>query len=65
MWQDQTATTYSINCPPGTDSNDCGMGPGMTVVAGKDVTSWIFDDGPALYVASLSLRSHLTSYSIY
>jgi hypothetical protein len=51
--QDQTATTYSINCPPGTDSNDCGMGPGMTVVAGKDVTSWIFDDGPALYAADL------------
>ena len=28
---DRTATTYSINCPPGTDSNECGMGPGMTV----------------------------------
>ncbi|KAL4863070.1 hypothetical protein BDV12DRAFT_177987 [Aspergillus spectabilis] len=44
---DATATTYFINCPPGTDSNDCGMGPGMTVIARKDVTSWIFDEGPA------------------
>ncbi|KAL2796689.1 hypothetical protein BJX66DRAFT_335673 [Aspergillus keveii] len=55
---DQTATTYSINCPPGTDSNDCGMGPGMTVVAGKDVTSWIFDDGPAFqYTAICTVKN--------
>ncbi|KAL2823636.1 hypothetical protein BJY01DRAFT_230625 [Aspergillus pseudoustus] len=55
---DQTATTYSINCPPGTDGNDCGMGPGMTLVAGKDVTSWIFDDGPAFqYTAECSIKN--------
>ncbi|KAJ5647649.1 hypothetical protein N7490_004021 [Penicillium lividum] len=27
-------TTYSINCPPGTDSSDCGMGPGLYMTAG-------------------------------
>ncbi|KAL2802752.1 hypothetical protein BJX63DRAFT_414019 [Aspergillus granulosus] len=55
---DQTATTYSINCPPGTDGNDCGMGPGMTLVAGKDVTSWIFDDGPAFqYTAECTVKN--------
>ncbi|PWY74278.1 hypothetical protein BO70DRAFT_103877 [Aspergillus heteromorphus CBS 117.55] len=35
---DATATTYSVNCPPGTDSDDCGMGPGMTVITGPQTT---------------------------
>nr|XP_001399150.2 GPI anchored protein [Aspergillus niger CBS 513.88] len=35
---DATATTYSINCPPGTDSSDCGMGPGLTLIAGPKTT---------------------------
>ncbi|KAL4891185.1 hypothetical protein BDV59DRAFT_182717 [Aspergillus ambiguus] len=35
---DAAATTYSINCPTGTDSNDCGMGPGMTLIAGPKTT---------------------------
>ncbi|PYH94296.1 hypothetical protein BO71DRAFT_353573 [Aspergillus ellipticus CBS 707.79] len=40
---DATATTYSVNCPPGTDSDDCGMGPGMTVINGPQ-TTMIMDD---------------------
>ncbi|GKZ67482.1 hypothetical protein AnigIFM50267_001872 [Aspergillus niger] len=35
---DATATSYSINCPPGTDSSDCGMGPGLTLIAGPKTT---------------------------
>ncbi|RAK96827.1 putative GPI anchored protein [Aspergillus ibericus CBS 121593] len=38
MGNDATATTYSVNCPPGTDSDECGMGPGMTVIAGPQTT---------------------------
>lgn len=38
VMQDATATTYSINCPPGTDSSDCGMGPGLTLIAGPKTT---------------------------
>ncbi|KAK7731041.1 hypothetical protein SLS53_008843 [Cytospora paraplurivora] len=28
------ATSYFVTCPEGTDSNDCGMGPGMTYILG-------------------------------
>ncbi|KAL4742683.1 hypothetical protein BDV11DRAFT_6768 [Aspergillus similis] len=45
MGNDASATTYSINCPPGTDSNDCGMGPGMTVIAADETTTYMMDDG--------------------
>ncbi|PGH23232.1 hypothetical protein AJ80_02648 [Polytolypa hystricis UAMH7299] len=31
---DATATTYLIQCAPGVDSSDCGMGPGLTLVSG-------------------------------
>ncbi|KAJ5908753.1 hypothetical protein N7495_001435 [Penicillium taxi] len=27
-------TTFSINCPPGTDGSDCGMGPGLYYTLG-------------------------------
>lgn len=47
--QDASATTYSINCPPGTDSNDCGMGSGMTVIAADETTTYIMNDGDNLY----------------
>ncbi|KAJ2903336.1 uncharacterized protein MKZ38_010087 [Zalerion maritima] len=33
---DATATTFELNCPPGTDSSDCGFGPGITVVNVND-----------------------------
>ncbi|KAL6231210.1 hypothetical protein BDW75DRAFT_50160 [Aspergillus navahoensis] len=45
MGNDASATTYSINCPPGTDGNDCGMGPGMTVIAAGEATTYIMNDG--------------------
>ncbi|KAL5001025.1 hypothetical protein BDV10DRAFT_25659 [Aspergillus recurvatus] len=45
MGNDASATTYSINCPPGTDSSDCGMGPGMTVIAAGEATTYIMNDG--------------------
>jgi hypothetical protein len=41
---DATATTYSINCAPGTDGSDCGMGPGLTVVAGPTTTVLKIDE---------------------
>ncbi|KAL5362681.1 hypothetical protein BJX96DRAFT_154397 [Aspergillus floccosus] len=41
---DATATTYSINCPPGTDGSDCGMGPGLTLIAGPK-TTYKMDEG--------------------
>ncbi|KAL5342174.1 hypothetical protein BJX70DRAFT_357114 [Aspergillus crustosus] len=54
---DASRTTYLVNCPPGTDSNDCGMGPGQTVIAGKDVTSWIFDEAPEfIFTAECSIK---------
>ncbi|KAI9927060.1 hypothetical protein ASPWEDRAFT_46539 [Aspergillus wentii DTO 134E9] len=41
---DATATTYSINCPPGTDGSDCGMGLGLTLIAGPTTTKQVMDD---------------------
>ncbi|KAK3997383.1 hypothetical protein QBC44DRAFT_315938 [Cladorrhinum sp. PSN332] len=34
-----TATTYSVNCPPDMDSNDCGLGTGFKVVGGPKTVS--------------------------
>ncbi|KAJ6017273.1 GPI anchored protein [Penicillium sp. IBT 35674x] len=34
MGESAGTTTYSINCPAGTDSSDCGMGPGLYMTAG-------------------------------
>ncbi|KAL1886455.1 hypothetical protein Plec18167_000386 [Paecilomyces lecythidis] len=31
---DAAATTYFLTCREGTDSSDCGMGPGMTLISG-------------------------------
>ncbi|KAJ5150834.1 uncharacterized protein N7482_010086, partial [Penicillium canariense] len=33
-------TTYSINCPPGTDGSDCGMGPGMWYTSASKSIEW-------------------------
>ncbi|KAL4811760.1 hypothetical protein BDW67DRAFT_171341 [Aspergillus spinulosporus] len=56
MGNDASATTYSINCPPGTDSNDCGMGPGMTVIAADKTTTYIMNDGDSFkYTAECSV----------
>ncbi|KAL4945253.1 hypothetical protein BDV06DRAFT_185258 [Aspergillus oleicola] len=53
---DATATTYSINCPPGTDAVDCGMGPGMTLIAADDSTTYAFDERPEFwYTATCSV----------
>ncbi|KAL4905106.1 hypothetical protein BDW74DRAFT_153016 [Aspergillus multicolor] len=48
---DASATTYSINCPPGTDGSDCGMGPGLTLIANDaaDKTTFIMDDGDSFH----------------
>ncbi|KAL3473007.1 hypothetical protein BJX99DRAFT_234559 [Aspergillus californicus] len=55
---DATATTYSINCTPGTPGDECGMGPGMTLIAGADTTRFIFDDGEAFqYTAACSVKN--------
>ncbi|THC91707.1 hypothetical protein EYZ11_008832 [Aspergillus tanneri] len=41
-----TATTYKIKCAPGTNSNDCDMGPGgLTLVASPQTTVYKVD-GP-------------------
>ena len=53
---DRTATTYSINCPPGTDSNECGMGPGMTVTQfGTTAYAGIMSDPSFTYSWSCQL----------
>ncbi|OJJ96897.1 hypothetical protein ASPACDRAFT_46425 [Aspergillus aculeatus ATCC 16872] len=45
-----TATTYLVNCPTATgiddddDGDDCGMGPGMTIVAGPQTTSYFLGE---------------------
>ncbi|KAL4783307.1 hypothetical protein BJX76DRAFT_330308 [Aspergillus varians] len=53
---DATATTYSINCPPGTPSDECGMGIGMTLVAGSETTTYIMNMGPRFqYTAKCSV----------
>ncbi|KAL2865385.1 putative GPI anchored protein [Aspergillus lucknowensis] len=53
---DATATTYSINCPPGTPGDECGMGPGMTLIAAGETTSYIFYSGEAFqYTAECSV----------
>lgn len=31
---DSKATTYAVQCAPGTDSNDCGMGGGILLTQG-------------------------------
>ncbi|OJJ07173.1 hypothetical protein ASPVEDRAFT_46535 [Aspergillus versicolor CBS 583.65] len=49
---DASATTYSINCPPGTDSTECGMGPGMTVVAGDKVTTYMMDYADSFHLTA-------------
>ncbi|KAJ5659903.1 hypothetical protein N7507_006354 [Penicillium longicatenatum] len=34
LGESASTTTYSINCPPGTDGSDCGMGPGLYMTVG-------------------------------
>ncbi|KAJ5589700.1 hypothetical protein N7450_003672 [Penicillium hetheringtonii] len=38
--QSAGTTTYSINCPPGTDSSDCGVSPGLILTSGPKVVEW-------------------------
>ena len=44
------ATTYSINCAPGTDSSDCGFGLGITVEDGKSTFAYHLTESDALLV---------------
>ncbi|PWY89695.1 hypothetical protein BO94DRAFT_490860 [Aspergillus sclerotioniger CBS 115572] len=63
MGNDATATTYSVNCPPGTDSDDCGMGPGMTVIAGPQTTMFMdIPDEDFYYTVICSLDG--TTYAV-
>jgi hypothetical protein len=39
-FQGAGTTTYSINCAPGTDGSDCGMGPGMFFTSGPATVEW-------------------------
>ncbi|OKP15211.1 hypothetical protein PENSUB_1425 [Penicillium subrubescens] len=49
--QGNGAITYSINCPPGTDGSDCGMGPGMWYTsASKTIEFAISEPEEDLYV---------------
>ncbi|KAJ5987739.1 hypothetical protein N7481_002949 [Penicillium waksmanii] len=43
----QTAgtTTYSINCPPGTDSSDCGVSPGLFLTSGPKKVEYSISEG--------------------
>jgi hypothetical protein len=53
--QDAGAVTYSINCPPGTDGSDCGMGPGMWYTSASKTIEWAMSEpDEGLYVVSRS-----------
>ncbi|PLB54095.1 hypothetical protein P170DRAFT_431770 [Aspergillus steynii IBT 23096] len=41
---DATVTSYNINCRPGTDDSDCGMGAGVTLLADDPMTTYMMDD---------------------
>ncbi|KAJ9293400.1 hypothetical protein DTO271G3_7896 [Paecilomyces variotii] len=41
---DAAATTYYLTCPVGTDGSDCGMGPGMTLIAGPKTAALMVMD---------------------
>ncbi|KAL4927343.1 putative GPI anchored protein [Aspergillus undulatus] len=49
---DATATTYSINCPPGTDATDCGMGSGLTLIAAGHSTTYVWDGRPEFWLTA-------------
>ncbi|KAF3387586.1 hypothetical protein F1880_000729 [Penicillium rolfsii] len=55
--QNAGTTTYSINCPPGTDGSDCGMGPGMFYTSASKTIEWAMsmpdDDFSARVVCSM------------
>ncbi|KAI9929896.1 hypothetical protein ASPWEDRAFT_167562 [Aspergillus wentii DTO 134E9] len=44
MGNDATATTYSLTCSPLPEGDDCGMGPGLTMVAQATTTSVFLDE---------------------
>ncbi|KAF9889593.1 hypothetical protein FE257_007101 [Aspergillus nanangensis] len=54
---DATATTYSINCPSGTLSDECGMGPGLTLIAGPKATTYKWDADTFHLTATCSVAS--------
>ncbi|KAA8642017.1 hypothetical protein EYZ11_003949 [Aspergillus tanneri] len=41
---DATVTSYNINCRPGTDTSDCDMGAGLTLLAGPAMTTYFMDN---------------------
>lgn len=42
------ATTYFVGCAPGTDSTDCGFGPGLNFVEGPSTLGLHFTEDGAL-----------------
>ncbi|KAJ5773770.1 hypothetical protein N7457_008666 [Penicillium paradoxum] len=43
--ENSATTTYSINCPPGTNSTDCGMGPGMLLTTAATSVEYLISGG--------------------
>jgi hypothetical protein len=43
--QDATATTYAIQCVPGTDSSDCGISGVVTLTEGPSTAVYTMSDG--------------------
>jgi len=52
---DATATTYAVQCPPGTDGNDCGIGGGLILTQGPATVAYtmelIYENGTSIYTA--------------
>ncbi|KAJ5749553.1 hypothetical protein N7533_006581 [Penicillium manginii] len=43
--QSTGTTTYSINCPAGTDSSDCGVSPGLFLTSGPKKVEYSISEG--------------------
>lgn len=57
-----TATTMALACPPGTDSNDCGLFPDMTLVYGP--STYHMDMGSATQTLSRAQRIALVAKTL-
>ncbi|KAJ5820550.1 hypothetical protein N7474_006141 [Penicillium riverlandense] len=42
-------TTYLVQCKSGTPSDECGMGPGVTMIWGPSTAVWSMNESPAFY----------------
>ncbi|KAJ5129955.1 uncharacterized protein N7515_005994 [Penicillium bovifimosum] len=53
-------TTYSINCPPGIDYNNCGMGPGLFLTTAQSSVEYLISEGKDDVYVPTALRYPMT-----